>query len=358
MSYSPQEVRNGLFAFGFSLIYTLALIPNDFLLIADGNLLAVVLSLRVVTVLLVALAIGRILRKGRGWSYELWVALASWSLTLLDCAVSLTRGSGQWFSFLPSILIVAFLYFAIPARLGTKVSVGVFLSLWELGYAALFKEFPEGALTVMALTYSGLNIIGVINNVILQRYRRVETAYRERIGDELRFQKALSNTNYEAVMLCEDNLVADLNQSLAELLGWKSEEIRGKPVRQFISVAPQSEPAFLSGGEVSASLLAKEGEIPVKAVLKEVEVDGLRLTAIVLCTSQVAQPFAQRLASLPLSLREIQVATGILSGHSRYQIGAELYISDETVKKHTSNIYRKLGIRSKVGLARLVLENP
>ncbi len=45
----------------------------------------------------------------------------------------------------------------------------------------------------------------------------------------------------------------------------------------------------------------------------------------------------------------------LLEGHSRALLAQELYISDETAKKHIESIYRKLNVSSRVELLRLVV---
>jgi DNA-binding CsgD family transcriptional regulator len=45
----------------------------------------------------------------------------------------------------------------------------------------------------------------------------------------------------------------------------------------------------------------------------------------------------------------------LLKGRTRSQIGEALFISPETVKWHTSRIYRKLGVSSRIQLLQRVL---
>jgi LuxR family maltose regulon positive regulatory protein len=49
----------------------------------------------------------------------------------------------------------------------------------------------------------------------------------------------------------------------------------------------------------------------------------------------------------PLSGREIQVLTLIAEGLTNREVAERLYISQGTVKAHTSNIFGKLGVRSR-----------
>ncbi len=49
----------------------------------------------------------------------------------------------------------------------------------------------------------------------------------------------------------------------------------------------------------------------------------------------------------PLSERELEVLTLLASGHSNKEIAKDLFVSVGTVKTHTNNIYRKLGVRNR-----------
>jgi ATP/maltotriose-dependent transcriptional regulator MalT len=56
-----------------------------------------------------------------------------------------------------------------------------------------------------------------------------------------------------------------------------------------------------------------------------------------------------------LSARELEVLRLIAAGHSNEEIAAKLIISVKTAKRHISNIYGKLGVKSRtqaVALAR------
>lgn len=60
--------------------------------------------------------------------------------------------------------------------------------------------------------------------------------------------------------------------------------------------------------------------------------------------------------SAGLTSREVEIASAIKKGHSNREIAAMFRISEETVKRHLSNIYRKLGVSSRLELAVLADE--
>ena len=60
------------------------------------------------------------------------------------------------------------------------------------------------------------------------------------------------------------------------------------------------------------------------------------------------------LEPLGVSPREAEIAGLVLRGYSNREIEKRLFISVETVKKHVSNIYRKLGVKNRVQLSNFV----
>lgn len=56
-------------------------------------------------------------------------------------------------------------------------------------------------------------------------------------------------------------------------------------------------------------------------------------------------------ATVPLSLRELQVLAALADGHANRAIGARLCISHHTVARHVEHILEKLGVTSRVEAA-------
>ena len=69
------------------------------------------------------------------------------------------------------------------------------------------------------------------------------------------------------------------------------------------------------------------------------------------CHALLAQPAPDRLSSLGLTPREIQILDLVSAGLSNRDIAARLYISHRTVEKHVESLLRKTGARSRVQLA-------
>jgi DNA-binding NarL/FixJ family response regulator len=61
--------------------------------------------------------------------------------------------------------------------------------------------------------------------------------------------------------------------------------------------------------------------------------------------------------SANLSEKEVAVLVELCHGHSNKQIAAQLWLSEQTVKFHLRNIYRKLGIKSRTEALRYAYEH-
>jgi len=61
--------------------------------------------------------------------------------------------------------------------------------------------------------------------------------------------------------------------------------------------------------------------------------------------------FAANCLRFRLTKTETSIAQAVCTGSTNRQIGDALFISEETVKKHLSNIYRKTGVRNRAGLS-------
>ena len=61
----------------------------------------------------------------------------------------------------------------------------------------------------------------------------------------------------------------------------------------------------------------------------------------------VSTPVREAPPAVTLSMREMQVLTGMSQGKSNAQIGRELYLSEDTIKTHARRLFRKLGAKDR-----------
>jgi len=87
--------------------------------------------------------------------------------------------------------------------------------------------------------------------------------------------------------------------------------------------------ARLTGVPVPSDASARRSMAPVRAVPAAAERDVEQATV------QLPKP--------ELTKREIEVLTGMSNGRSNAQIGADLFLSEDTVKTHARRLFRKLG---------------
>ena len=59
----------------------------------------------------------------------------------------------------------------------------------------------------------------------------------------------------------------------------------------------------------------------------------------------------------PLTNRELEILRAVAEGHTNARIGRLLWVTEQTVKFHLSNIYRKLGVSNRTEASRYALVN-
>ncbi len=107
-------------------------------------------------------------------------------------------------------------------------------------------------------------------------------------------------------------------------------ELTGRPQLAPVPRAPQHAVAVAGGGAAPAGPSPWGGASPLAAAAPTT------VRSTVPETPQVA-----------LSMREMQVLTGMSQGKSNAQIGRELYLSEDTIKTHARRLFRKLGAKDR-----------
>jgi DNA-binding NarL/FixJ family response regulator len=68
-------------------------------------------------------------------------------------------------------------------------------------------------------------------------------------------------------------------------------------------------------------------------------------------------PSSRRMRNLLLTAREREILTQVASGRTNPEIARELYLSEQTIKYHLTNVYRKLSVGSRTEAARFAYEH-
>lgn len=81
-----------------------------------------------------------------------------------------------------------------------------------------------------------------------------------------------------------------------------------------------------------------------------VALDNLYPQGIKLDTTRDSDPLDHLIATHDIQPREAEILRLMLDGKTNRQMAEELFISESTVKKHVNAIYRKLGVKNRLGL--------
>ncbi|EYR64705.1 LuxR family transcriptional regulator [Actinotalea ferrariae CF5-4] len=105
----------------------------------------------------------------------------------------------------------------------------------------------------------------------------------------------------------------------------------------------RSELAAVAAHSLSASVVPQQGPRPAGA-------EGLSAVGLGAAPPAGSPPARNGLAQVPatttvgeLTKRELEVLSGMSHGRSNAQIGADLFLSEDTVKTHARRLFRKLG---------------
>lgn len=368
--YRPLEIKLGLYSLLLMGLYTLSLTPNDLGFGLSTGWLASLLALRVL-VFLVCLALLLVYLGSLGrrlYGALLWLLLVS-TLTL-EVLSLITRPADYLFYVIPTFLTVAYSYFLLPAPLPQKIVFPLSLTTLHIFSVLFVKQFPPAARLTLPLTLVLLNVCGLASSLIMRRLRAIDASYLTKLREEQHFKQILADASFDALLLYNEQGILDCNQAFLELSDYTPEELKALQVKDLINLDDQTQ-RLLTGtdspqesGPLDSELRGKFHNTPIQFKVQLLETEGQTIHALALrdrsddqlTVHPTASDLQERIECLPLSQREKQVVRQLLEGHSRALLAQELYISDETAKKHIKNIYRKLDVGSRVELLRLVVE--
>src|SRR6056297_1579548 len=191
IAYTKDELNRALPAYGFVVVYLLALIPNDFRLIDSPVLLTLIISGRVFGSLVVISVIGAILvPRLRRW-YGSLNMIAFFAMILLQPPILYTRPAITSYSLLPTLILMAVMFFLIPAPFSLKIFLALLLSSSDLSQMLIRGGLPPSEEWTFFISYLGLVAVGAQHEIRLNKLRRYRSAYQKRMADDVRFKNVL-----------------------------------------------------------------------------------------------------------------------------------------------------------------------
>ncbi len=144
--------------------------------------------------------------------------------------------------------------------------------------------------------------------------------------------------------------------STADELGQSGVKIEALAMRSMIHEKRGDQPGMLTDLEQALRLAEPEGYVrlfadlglPMARVLQEARNRGVMADSVTRLLAAFDDDAVGDSLAEPLSPREHDVLMLMAAGLSNREIADSLYVSPETIKKHTGNIYGKLGVRGRI----------
>ncbi len=164
------------------------------------------------------------------------------------------------------------------------------------------------------------------------------------------------------VLLDSDRCHLEVNGPYLQLLGYRSNQLIGQPVYQFVVGGPILTPEqwddALRRERFSGDATLRRadgGEVAVQWAATVEEITGKRFVLLVaLNTSRWGRSFRRAAAIVqersPLTDREREVVRLMALGNTGPEIAEELRIAHDTVRTHARNAMMKVGARSRAHL--------
>jgi PAS domain S-box-containing protein len=176
------------------------------------------------------------------------------------------------------------------------------------------------------------------------------------------FSTAFTRSRNAMVLLDGHRLHVDVNGAYLKLLGYRREELIGRPMYRYVVGGPLASSAEWKAalhkqqftGEVEL-VSADGGQVAVQwAATTEVVTGQRRVLFVALNTSRWGPRFRREVASQrepeSLSAREREVVRLVALGNTGPEIADELQIAHDTVRTHVRNAMEKAGARSRAHL--------
>ena len=162
----------------------------------------------------------------------------------------------------------------------------------------------------------------------------------------------------EAVALIEEHapdiFIAGINASNADQIALLRQAQQGHPDLKCVVVADNTDPeaieaAFAAGATVYCMKTA--GQEDLASAIRQVFQRSIYLATNGVSESAPRQPEVDT-AVHDLTRRELEILRLVAEGHSNSQLARMLWVTEQTVKFHLSNIYRKLNVANRTEASR------
>jgi DNA-binding CsgD family transcriptional regulator len=230
----------------------------------------------------------------------------------------------------------------LPLGSGRRISGGL----------AIFKPIQDGPFTELdKKIFSLLNepLGALLDSHLESLTLRAETTIDESIFASLRTgvivvdqHNQIVRKNAVAEHLCERIYPGDPSSAVAKLLSalWERRNL-GKEKADAI-------PDF-EGSKVSVKVVPMSYITPLQTI-------AFRYAVYVEDRTDDDERFQKFADTYALSRRELQIVSRVVAGEDNTVIADKLYLSDNTVRTHLQNIYRKLSINSRISIIQLFRE--
>jgi PAS domain S-box-containing protein len=184
----------------------------------------------------------------------------------------------------------------------------------------------------------------------------------DRAGWASLFNTAFKKSRNAMALVGHQRTVVDVNAAFLRLLGYKRDELVGRPIYEMVAAGPLLSADDWTSRLAEGEFAGQTGVIAADGTVVDVQwgattevVTGRRLVLFVITgTSRWGERFRRDLSgeaeAAALSRREAEIVHLVALGASGPEIADELGIAHDTVRTHVRNAMSKLGARSRAHL--------
>lgn len=337
-------------------LFGLLFVIQDFVFSKDMDANLVLVSVRgasTATMLVLAVAI---LRNASARTFDNLVWVSGTLIVAISMLAQPTRPATYLYGTLTVLGIMMVHLFILPGPMGVRIVIPAILLGYEIWSLIFIKEAPASVKMVIIANLVTIFGIGLAFIRMSYRLQVLERNRQARVADRERFKSALADNNVDAVVLLKDNAIIDCNMAFVDLTGWDRESVLSGSVASELKLP-------VDGGSRRVILSCPAGTGPLVITPGRDDIGHPDIRSLVIRREQSMQSaplpgsaaVQQAVSHLPLTPRERQIVNLTIDGYTRMEISDKLCISFDTVKKHTANIYGKLGINGKMELVSMLI---